>query len=96
MAARTDPDLAAVLIPALQEFRQAAFAASQQVFPDLALPEAFNRTVYMTRYLLEGMALAKQTEGVEISEQEMLDWLKREFVRSYQDVLNTVKRPRSS
>jgi hypothetical protein len=32
-------------------------------------------------------------QGVPVQEKKVLDWLKRELVRSYQDVLNTVKRP---
>lgn len=96
VAARTDPELAEVVIPALAEFRQKSEEASRQVFPDLALSEAWERTNFLSRFLLEGMAAAKMIEGPEVPDQQMLDWLKRELRRSYQDVLNTVKRPGAS
>lgn len=95
VAARTDPELAEVLVPALREFRQKSEEASRQVFPDLALSEAWERTNFLSRFLLEGMAAAKMVEGPEIPDQQMLDWLKRELRHSYQDVLNTVRRPDS-
>jgi hypothetical protein len=84
-----------VVIPALREFRQKSEEASRQVFPDLALSEAWERTNFLSRFLLEGMAAAKMVEGPEIPDQQMLDWLKRELRHSYQDVLNTVRRPDS-
>lgn len=93
VAARTDPELADVLIPALREFRRKAEEASRHVFPDLALSEAWERTNYLSRFLLEGMAAAKMIEGSAVPEEQMLAWLKRELRRSYQDVLSTVKRP---
>ena len=62
----------------------------RQIFPDLALSEAFVRTAYMTQYLLEGMAVAKLTGGPTVPEELMLSWLKRELRRSYQDVLTTI------
>jgi AcrR family transcriptional regulator len=93
IAARTDKDLEQVLAPALREFNRAWYQAVQQIFPDLALSEAFLRTSYLTQYLLEGMASARLGGGPRVPDQMMLDWLKRELRRSYQDVLTTVKRP---
>ncbi|MEZ5559008.1 MAG: TetR/AcrR family transcriptional regulator [Pseudomonadales bacterium] len=92
VAARTDPELAKVLAPALKEFDEAWYEAVKQIFPDLALSEAFARTNYLTLYLLEGMASAKILGGPKVPEKKMLAWLKRELRRSYQDVLTTVKR----
>jgi AcrR family transcriptional regulator len=92
IAARTDKDLEQVLIPALKAYDKAWYQAVSSVFPDLALSEAFARTNYMTQYLLEGMAMARATKGTKVPEKMMLDWLKRELRRSYQDVLTTVKR----
>ena len=60
---------------------------------DLALSEAYERGTLLTTYLLEGMAAAKMVQGAPVQDKKVLDWLKRELVRSYQDVLNTVKRP---
>ncbi len=90
IAARTDPELEAVLTPALRAFDAAWGNAVRQIFPDLALSEAFVRTAYMTQYLLEGMAVAKLTGGPTVPEELMLSWLKRELRRSYQDVLTTI------
>lgn len=94
IAARTDKELKAVLAPALKAFGKAWYQAVQQIFPDLALSEAFVRTSYLTQYLLEGMANATISGGPRAPEKLMLDWLKRELRRSYQDVLTTVKRAR--
>ncbi len=96
IAARTDKDLEKVLIPALRAYDRAWYQAVSQVFPDLALSEAFARTNYMTKYLLEGMAVEQSTKGAKVPEAMMLDWLKRELRRSYQDVLTTVRRPNQS
>ena len=63
------------------------------VFPDLALSEAFARANYLTKYLLEGMAVARFAGDEPVPEKMLLGWLKRELKRSFQDVLNSVKRP---
>ena len=96
VAARTDLELAKVLIPALQEFRQNQRATSRKVFPDLALSEAWERTNYLSEFLLEGMAAEKMIDAPDVPEKQMLDWLKRELRRSYHDVLSTVKRTDTS
>jgi AcrR family transcriptional regulator len=93
IAARTDKELEKVLIPALKAYERAWAEAVKQIFPDLALSEAFVRTGYLTKYLLEGMATAAMVAGQKVPERMMLDWLKRELRRSYQDVLTTIKRP---
>ncbi len=93
VAARTDPELAAAVDPALEEFESAWYAAVKDVFPDLALSEAFDRANYLTKYLLEGMAIARASSGEKVPEKMMLGWLKRELRRSFQDVLGSVKRP---
>ena len=93
VAARTDPELAEALAPALREFNKAWYEAARQLFPDLALSEAFERGNYLSVYLLEGMAIAKIMDGPRVPEKKMLAWLKRELRRSFQDVLTTVKRP---
>ncbi len=92
VAARTDPELANAVDPAAGEFMAAWYAAVKEIFPDLALSEAFERANYLTLFLLEGMAIAK-ISGSTVPEEMMIDWLKRELRRSFQDVLNTVKRP---
>ncbi len=96
MAARTDPELEEVLLPALHDFQAAWEENTRNLFPDLALSEAFERAIYLTRYLLEGMALACIVDGPEVPVRKMLDWLKRELRRSFQDVLGRVERPPES
>jgi AcrR family transcriptional regulator len=93
VAARTDKELEKVLVPALKQFDQAWYEQVKQIFPDLALSEAFIRGNYLTQFLLEGMAASKMIDGPEVPEKKMLSWLKRELRRSYQDVLGRVTRP---
>ena len=92
VAARTDKELEKVLVPALKEFDQAFYETVCQIFPDLALSEAFVRGNYLTQYLLEGMAAAKMIDGAPVPDKKMIAWLKRELRRSFQDVLKTVER----
>ncbi len=96
VAARTDKELARVFVPALQAHARQSAETTTRLFPDLALSEAWERTNYLASLILEGMAAAKLVEGSVVPEQSMLAWLKRELRRSYQDVLNTVKRPKAS
>ncbi len=93
VAARTDQELAKVIVPALQEFNEAFYQSVRAIFPDLVLSEAFERANYLTQYLLEGIAMARALDGSKVPEKMMISWLKRELRRSYQDVLSTVKRP---
>lgn len=96
VAARTDRELEQALTPVLEDFERALADTTRQLFPDLVLSEAYERGNLMTSYLLEGMAAAKLVQGTRVPEKKLLRWLKRELVSSYQDVLNTVKRPDTS
>lgn len=87
VASRTDEELRAALMPANDAFRKAAIKASQQVFPDLAQSESFREANELTRYLLEGMAIARVTEADNVEETLMLDWLKRTLRAEFKDVL---------
>jgi len=93
VAARTDKELARVLKPALKTYFRRQAKTTEQIFPDLAQSRAFERTVFMTRFLLEGMAVSKLLDDPTVPEDLLLDWLKRELHDSYQDV-RTVKRPK--
>lgn len=93
VASRTDQELAEIFLPVLRQHQRELAAATARLFPDLALSEAWKRTNYLAGLLLESMAAARMIDGPRVPEQLMLDWLKRELRRSYQDVLNTVKRP---
>lgn len=93
VAARTDRELAAVLNPAMRAYDQAWGEATSQLFPDLAQSEGFARAVFVSRYLLDGLAMARMTTDGEIPEQLVMDWLKEELRRSFSDVRG-VKRSR--
>lgn len=92
VAARTDLELAEVIQPALAEFETAWYEAVKDIFPDLAQSEAFHRANYLTKYLLEGMAIARFTHTEHVPHKLMLEWLQGELKRSFQDVLGSVKR----
>lgn len=92
IAARTDQELAQTITPALRQFEAAWYAAVKDIFPDLAMSEAFERANYLTKYMLEGMAVARFAEGDKVPEEMMLSWLKQELRRSFADVLGSVKR----
>ncbi len=93
IAARTDKELAKVLKPALEAFEVARYETTKRIFPDLALSEAFSRANYLTRFLLDGMAVSCRIDGPKVPAKKMLLWLKRELRRSFQDVLGRVERP---
>ncbi|MEM1434210.1 MAG: TetR/AcrR family transcriptional regulator [Pseudomonadota bacterium] len=86
VASRTDPELRAVLEPALLAFEEQAARVTRQLFPDLARSQAFQRAILLTHYLLEGMAIARATDPRPIPETLLLDWLKSELRESFQDV----------
>ena len=92
MAARTDSQLASVLIPALKAFDAQWLRATRQVFPDLALSESFSRANFLSKYVLEGMAAERTIDGPQPPIDMMLEWLKRELRRSFGDDLGTVPR----
>lgn len=92
IAARTDKELEKVLKPTLEAFEVARYEAAKRIFPDLALSEAFSRANYLTRFLLEGMAVSNRIDGPKVPVKKMLSWLKRELRRSFQDVLGRVER----
>ncbi|MEM9744478.1 MAG: helix-turn-helix domain-containing protein [Pseudomonadota bacterium] len=85
-AARTDPALRDILTPALKDFERAAWATTQQLFPDLARSKEFQRATLMTGFLLDGMAFAQATHQENVPETLLLDWLKEELRRSFDDV----------
>lgn len=92
VASRTDPELAAVIKPALTAYTAAVLQQTAAIFPDLALSEAFVRANLLSRYLMEGMAIANATRDDSDHHKTLLPWLKRELRRSFQDVLGSVKR----
>lgn len=92
VAARTDEELAEVLVPAIQTFDRAWYEVTKEVFPDLAHSEAFTRANALTLYLLEGLAANQHTRDTSAVAGSLLRWLKDELRRQFADVLTTMDR----
>ena len=59
VAARTDPELDAILRPAQQAFDYEWHKTAMELFPEWqGDPEAFDLALDLTQYLLEGMAVS--------------------------------------
>lgn len=59
VAARTDPELGAILRPAQAAFDEAWVRTAQEAFPEWqSRPEVFDLALHLSRYLLEGMAVS--------------------------------------
>ncbi len=84
VASRTDPGLKEILIPAIREFDNSWQKVSVNVFPDLALSEAFDTANMLTLYLLEGMAVRGVTTGRIPA--RMIPWLKTQLRAMFADV----------
>ena len=92
IAARTDPELDAVLIPAIEELDRAWAITVREVFPDLAQSPEIIRANWLTLLLLEGMAANLHTRKLTKVADELLAWLKTELRRSFNDVLTSLDR----
>lgn len=67
VAARTDPELAAILLPAQEAFEREWYRTAQEVFPEWeGRQEQFDVALDLSRYVMEGMAVSfithKETE----------------------------------
>jgi len=66
VAARTDPELAAILRPAQEAFEREWHRTAQELYPDWTKGEEFDLALDLSHYLLEGMAISflvhKETE----------------------------------
>ena len=92
IAARTDPELYAVLIPAIEELDRAWAVTVREVFPDLALSPEIIRANWLTLLLLEGMAANLHTRKLTKVSDDLLEWLKAELRRLFGDVLTSLDR----
>jgi len=92
IAARTDPELYSVLIPAIEELDRAWTVTVREVFPDLALSAEIVRANWLTLLLLEGMAANQHTRALNGVSDDLLKWLKSELRRLFGDVLTNVDR----
>jgi AcrR family transcriptional regulator len=63
VAARTDPELKKILIPAIREFDNAWLELTERVFPDLSHSKNFILANFLTLFLLEGLAVNQFTRN---------------------------------
>ncbi len=96
VAARTDPELHEIMLPAVAEFDRASREATRKLFPDLALSEQFNLAVYVSRYLLEGLAVNKITRESIPQRDMVMDYLKQQLRSMFRDVHEVVDRESAS
>jgi AcrR family transcriptional regulator len=83
-ASRTDPELRAVMIPAMKEFQNSWRKAAVRIFPDFAMSEEFNAANMLTVFLLEGMAVNNPADGP--IPKLMMPWLKNQLRNMFTDV----------
>ncbi len=86
VAARTDPELNAVLVPEIEAFDRTWLHATREIFPDLAQSQEFLRANALTLFLLEGLAANQHTRRPTRIAEELLAWLKAELRRLFTDV----------
>lgn len=76
VAARTDPDLEAILKPAQAAFDAEWHKTASEVFPEWSSDEAaLDLALDLCRYLLEGMAVSALTRDEPEREQHLLEYL---------------------
>lgn len=77
VAARTDAELAEILKPLQDEFREKFNAQAEQLFPEWASsPENFDLAMTLSQTILEGMAISLQTGAMDAEKVEpMLRYL---------------------
>jgi len=93
IAARTDPELYSVLIPAIEELDRQWALTVREVFPDLAASPEIIRANWLTLLLLEGMAANLHTRRLTKVVDDLLVWLKSELRQSFfRDVLTSLDR----
>ena len=78
VAARTDPELEAILKPAQAAFDEEWVSTAREAFPEWQSdPEAFDLALYLSRYLLEGMSVSFLTHEETEREQHVLEYLEQ-------------------
>jgi AcrR family transcriptional regulator len=93
VAARTDPDLKKILIPAVSEFDRRWLEMVEGVFPDLSQSKNFLLGNFLTLFLLEGMAVNEFTRRPGKWTDILLSDLKRRLVSElYTDVSDVDRR----
>ena len=96
IAARTDEELRAVLLPAMEAYRVASLESTRRLFPDLALSGRFDLATSLTRYLLEGLAFDNATRDDDraptVDRTALIEYLKAQLREMFSDVHERVDR----
>jgi len=81
VAARTDKDLASILIPLQKEFRQRFDQQADDLFTEWrSSPEQFHLAMDLSQTILEGMAVALQTGAMSVDQTKpMLKYLEKQI-----------------
>jgi AcrR family transcriptional regulator len=80
VAARTDPELEAILKPAQAAFDEEWYRTAAEAFPEWQSDTvAFDLALDLSRYLLEGMAVSFLTHEESEREQHVLDYLESQL-----------------
>jgi hypothetical protein len=76
VAARTDRELAEILLPAQEAFDQQWYATAHELFPEWEnRPEQFDLAFDLSRYVMEGMAVNFLTHKETERDQRLLKYL---------------------
>lgn len=92
VAARTDPELRKILLPAIREFDARWLHMSANVFPDLSHSRNFMLANFLTLFLLEGMAVNQFTRRSGKWANIVLDDLKARLQELFGDVVGVSTR----
>jgi len=96
VAARTDPELDAVLRPAQAAFDEAWIQTAREAFPEWqGDPEAFDLALHLSRYLLEGMSVSFLTHEDPERGERVLEYLE-DLLRNLRPTGNGQRRLRSN
>jgi AcrR family transcriptional regulator len=80
VAARTDPQLYAILEPAQAAFYDEWYRTATEAFPEWQSDkDAFDLALDLSRYLLEGMAVSSLTHAEPAREQHLLEYLENQL-----------------
>lgn len=80
VAARTDPELDAILRPAQQAFDHEFYETARELFPEWQSdPEAFELALDLTQYLLEGIAVSLLLHEPDQRTDRVLKFLERQL-----------------
>lgn len=80
VAARTDPELEAILSPAQTAFDAAWYQTALELFPEWQSDrKAFDVALELTRYVMEGMAVNFLTHERTKRDQQVLDYLEEQL-----------------